>query len=118
MTLETLIPDAVLRDILAMLASLATSLIWLRSVGYFAQRGVIEQRLRRKIIHIGTGPLFVLCWLLYSNRPPARYRAALVPLMITVQFTLVGIGAIKDPAALQAMTRNGDRREILRGPLY
>jgi phytol kinase len=31
---------------------------------------------------------------------------------------LVGIGILRDDAAVQAMSRTGDRREILRGPLY
>ncbi len=73
--------------------------------------------LSRKIIHIGTGPLFVLCWLLFSPALSARYLAATVPLLITIQFFLVGIGVLKDEAAVQAMSRTGDRREILRGPL-
>ena len=31
---------------------------------------------------------------------------------------MVGTGIIKDPSAVQAMSRTGDRREILRGPLF
>jgi phytol kinase len=41
-----------------------------------------------------------------------------VPLAITLQFFLVGIGVIRDQSAVQAMSRTGDPREILRGPLY
>jgi phytol kinase len=85
---------------------------------FLAQRGVIESRLSRKFIHIGTGPIFVLCWLMYSDAQVARWLAALVPLLITVQFALVGTGIIKDEAAVKAMARTGDRREILRGPLF
>ena len=48
----------------------------------------------------------------------SRYLAALVPLLITVQFVLVGTGIMRDDAAVQAMTRTGDPREILRGPLF
>jgi phytol kinase len=74
--------------------------------------------LSRKVIHIGTGPIFVLCWLLFPDVPISRYLAALVPLLITVQFALVGAGIIKDEAAVDAMTRTGNPREILRGPLF
>jgi phytol kinase len=56
--------------------------------------------------------------LLYPDVPISRWLAALVPLLITVQFALVGTGLIKDEAAVKAMTRTGDRREILRGPLF
>ena len=79
---------------------------------------MIESRLSRKIIHIGTGPIFVLCWLMYPTTHISRWLAALVPLVITIQFTLVGLGIIKDEAAVKAMSRTGDRREILRGPLF
>ncbi|MFU8826422.1 MAG: diacylglycerol/polyprenol kinase family protein [Brevefilum sp.] len=83
-----------------------------------AHRGWITSALSRKIIHIGTGPLFVLCWLLFKETPTAPFIAALVPLAITAQFALVGTGVIKDPSAVAAMSRTGDRREILRGPLF
>jgi len=102
---------------LALLATFTLSLLWLRLMDFAALRGWISSALSRKIIHIGTGPLFVLCWLLFPEHPAARYLAALVPLMITAQFFLVGTGILKDPAAVQALSRTGDRREILRGPL-
>lgn len=102
---------------LALVLTLALSLTWLRLMDFAAARGWISGPLSRKIIHIGTGPLFVLCWLLFPDLPISRYLAALVPLMITAQFFLVGSGILKDPAAVQALSRTGDRREILRGPL-
>lgn len=107
-----------LRDILATIVTLAVALAWLRLIDGLAARGKLEPRLSRKIIHIGTGPLFVMCWLLFSPQPAARVLAALVPLLITAQFVLVGTGLIADPQAVAAMTRHGDRREILRGPLF
>lgn len=103
---------------LALIVTFVLSVLWLRLNDFAAERGWVESRLSRKIIHIGTGPLFVLCWLLFPPSPWARYLAALVPLLITAQFFLVGVGAIKDEAAVQAMSRTGDRREILRGPLF
>lgn len=106
------------QDIVATGLTLMLSLLWLRLIDALAHRGLIEQRLSRKIIHIGTGPLFVLCWNLFSNEPWARWLAALVPLAITAQFVAVGLGVIKDEAAVKAMTRTGNPREILRGPLY
>ena len=105
-------------DLLALLITFVLSVAWLRLNDYFAHKGWVSSRLSRKIIHIGTGPLFVLCWLLFSEAPLARVLAALVPLAITVQFILVGMGVIQDEAAVQAMSRTGDRREILRGPLF
>jgi phytol kinase len=103
---------------LATLLTFAIAIFFLRLMDFIAQRGWIESKLSRKFIHIGTGPIFVLCWLMYPDLPISRWLAALVPLLITAQFALVGAGIIKDDAAVKAMSRTGDRREILRGPLF
>jgi phytol kinase len=105
-------------NLLAVVVTFVLSLAWLRINDFAAHRGWVSSDLSRKIIHMGTGPLFVLCWLLFQDTPSAPYLAALVPLAITFQFLLVGIGVIKDESAVKAMSRSGDRREILRGPLY
>ena len=103
---------------LASILTLFIALAFLRIMDYFAHRGWVESKLSRKFIHIGTGPIFVLCWLIFPDVTISRYLAALVPLLITVQFLLVGTGIMKDDAAVQAMTRTGNPREILRGPLF
>jgi phytol kinase len=105
-------------NLIALGLTLAIALGWLRLMDFFAHKGWISSLISRKIIHIGTGPIFVLCWLLFNSRPIAPFLAAIVPLGITLQFALVGTGVIKDPAAVDAMSRTGDRREILRGPLF
>lgn len=105
-------------NIAALVVTFGLALSWLRINDYFAHRGWISGPLSRKIIHIGTGPLFVICWLLFQDGLWSRFLAALVPLAITAQFALVGLGIMRDPAAVAAMSRTGDRREILRGPLF
>lgn len=103
---------------LAAVLTFAIAIAFLRLMDYLAHRGWIGGKLNRKLIHIGTGPIFVLCWLMFPDQTISRYLAALVPLLITVQFVLVGTGIVKDEAAVQAMTRTGNPREILRGPLF
>jgi len=103
---------------LVTLLTFAIAIAFLRLMDFFAHRGWIESKLSRKFIHIGTGPIFVLCWLMFPDMTISRYLAALVPLLITVQFILVGTGIMKDDAAVQAMTRTGNPKEILRGPLF
>jgi phytol kinase len=105
---------------LAFFITLVVALVEIRLLDFAAHRGWIESRLSRKLIHILTGPFFVLCWLLFPTPDAWYYRwlAALVPLLFTVQFALIGLGIVKDEASVKAMSRNGDRREILRGPLY
>ncbi len=105
-------------NLVALGITLVIALFWLRINDFFAHKGWVSSSISRKIIHIGTGPIFVLCWLLFNNAPIARYLAVIVPLGITLQFALVGTGVIKDPSAVDAMSRTGDRREILRGPLF
>jgi phytol kinase len=104
---------------LALFITLVVALVEIRALDFAAHRGWIESRLSRKLIHILTGPLFVLCWLLFPDKFwYERWLAALVPLLFTVQFALIGLGVVKDEASVKAMSRSGDRREILRGPLF
>jgi len=103
---------------LATLLTFAVAISFLRIMDFFAHRGWINGNLGRKLIHIGTGPIFVSCWLLFPDVTISRYLAALVPLLITVQFGLVGTGIMKDEAAVKAMTRTGNPKEILHGPLF
>jgi phytol kinase len=105
-------------NLVALIITFLISLIWLRANDYLAHKGWMSSRLSRKIIHTGTGPIFVVCWLLFPNDQLSRYLAALVPLAFTMQFLLIGLGIIKDEASVKAMSRSGDRREILKGPLY
>jgi phytol kinase len=105
-------------NILAVIFTFALILTWLRLLDYAAQRGWLSSHLSRKIIHTGTGPAFVLCWLLFTDSASAPYLAALVPFAITLQFLMVGLGLMQDEAAVKALSRTGNPREILKGPLY
>jgi phytol kinase len=105
-------------NLLAIIFTFAIALAWLRINDFVAHRGWISSSLSRKIIHVGTGPIFVLSWLFFDDASIGRWLAALVPFAITAQFALVGTGIIKDEAAVQAMSRSGDHREILKGPLF
>lgn len=107
-----------LSAIFATIGTLVIILIFLRIMDFIAIRGWISSKLSRKLIHIGTGPIFVLCWALFPDVSYARWLAALVPFLITAQFALVGLGIIKDEASVKALSRSGDPQEILRGPLF
>ncbi len=105
-------------NLIALPLTFLIALSWLRINNFFAHKGWVSSELSRKIIHSGTGPIFVLCWLFFNDSSLAPFLAALVPLGITIQFVMVGTGLIKDPSAVESMSRTGDRREILRGPLF
>ncbi|MFU8771623.1 MAG: phosphatidate cytidylyltransferase, partial [Anaerolineales bacterium] len=78
--------------VIPVLVTFLVAVSWLRLNDFVAHRGWISSHLSRKFIHMGTGPLFVICWLLFSDGVVSRYLAALVPLAITLQFILVGSG--------------------------
>lgn len=103
---------------LALAITLVIAFLWLRINDFSASKGWVSSQISRKIIHIGTGPIFILCWLLFPDTKLSPFLPAVVPLIITIQFALVGLGIINDPAAVTAMSRSGRRQEILRGPLF
>ena len=101
---------------IAFFITLAATILWLRLIDLIASKGLITKKLSRKIVHIGTGPIFVLCWLLFPENPLSRYLAAVIPLIISLQFFLIGIGVIKDQPSVDAISRTGDPKELLKGP--
>lgn len=105
-------------NLVALGVTLAIAFGWLRVNDFAAHKDWVSSSLSRKIIHIGTGPIFVLCWLFFNESQFSPHIAVLVPLGIITPFTLAGTGIIKDPSDVKAMSRIGDRREILRGPLF
>ncbi len=103
---------------LAMIITLILCVLWMRLINILAVKGIISSSVSRKIIHIGTGPLFVICWFLFPDRPISKYLAAFVPLLIVIQVLLVGMGKMKDHASVKSMARTGARDELLKGPLF
>ncbi|MEB3356992.1 MAG: hypothetical protein VKK04_09715 [Synechococcales bacterium] len=103
---------------LATIITFVVALSWLSMVNQLTQRGILAQTLSRKVVHIGTGPLFVLCWPLFPAVPAARWLAVLVPFVLTLGFFVVGMGWVDYPELVKSTTRSGDRHELLRGPLY
>jgi len=71
----------------------------------------------RKVIHIGTGPLYILSWNIFPRVHSARYFGALLPFAIVLNFALVGLGILKDEETVRSMSRTGNRKELLYGPL-
>ncbi|KAK3285019.1 Phytol kinase 1, chloroplastic [Cymbomonas tetramitiformis] len=94
------------------------ALVWIRLFKKLTKEGVLSQKLSRKLVHITSGTLFVLTWPLFSEAPNARFIAAVVPLFNGIRLVLLGTGVWNDPAAVNSLSREGDPRELLRGPLY
>lgn len=103
---------------LAMLITLILCLIWMRSINFLTDKNVFNSHFSRKLIHIGTGPVFLLCWLLFPDKDISRYLAASVPFLIVVQIMVVGLGLIRDYTSVKSMARTGQKTELLKGPLF
>lgn len=103
--------------LIAFVVTFSLAILWLQLNNFAAKYGWIQSKVSRKIIHIGTGPIFVLCWLLFPEHPWSKYLAFIIPGLITASFLLIGLGVIKNRDTVMAMSRTGDPKEILRGPL-
>lgn len=112
-----LLPWPWLQDLAAMLISFLVALAFLKLNDLIAARGWLPEYVTRKLVHIGTGPLFLLCWPFYSEAWHARWFAAVVPASLTAVFAVIGLGILKKDDFVTAMSRTGDPRELLRGPL-
>ncbi|CAI0399904.1 unnamed protein product [Linum tenue] len=110
--------DPILSDAIATGLSGAVALSVLRLFEETAKRGIFDQKMNRKLVHISIGLVFMLCWPLFSSGPRGAIMAALIPGANIIKMLLIGSGLWKDEATVKSMSRFGDRRELLKGPLY
>mmetsp|Transcript_9098 Transcript_9098/g.55419 ORF Transcript_9098/g.55419 Transcript_9098/m.55419 type:complete len:350 (-) Transcript_9098:709-1758(-) len=83
-----------------------------------AEWDIFDSKTSRKLLHLSTGPLFVLCWPFYSSHPNAKFVAMLTPMLNLIRLVLIGSGVVDGKFAVKAASRSGDRFELLRGPMY
>ncbi|XP_023891500.1 farnesol kinase, chloroplastic isoform X2 [Quercus suber] len=115
----TMIPEnPVVSDICAASLTGCIALSLLRFWGEIANRGIFDKKLNRKLVHISVGLVFMLCWPMFSSGYRGSILAGLVPGINIIRMLLLGLGIMKDEAIVKSMSRNGDHRELLRGPLY
>ncbi|OAY83488.1 putative phytol kinase 2, chloroplastic [Ananas comosus] len=109
---------AVVRDVGAAALATGVALGILRFWEELAKRGVFEQKLSRKLVHISIGMAFLLFWPIFSSESYAPFLAALAPGINTIRMLLLGLGIWKNEAMVKSISREGDYRELLKGPLY
>ncbi|KAK9159151.1 hypothetical protein Scep_005725 [Stephania cephalantha] len=110
--------DLVVHDFSVCALAGVAALSLLRFWGGVAKRGIFDQTTNRKLVHISVGLVFMLFWPMFSNQGLAAIMAALVPGVNIIRMLLVGSGIWKDEAVVKSMSRHGDYRELLKGPLY
>lgn len=112
-----LVENPVTSDLLAAAITGAIALGLLRFWEETAKRGT-EQKLNRKLVHISVGLVFMLCWPLFSSGWQGAVVAGLIPGVNIIKMLLLGLGIMKDDATVKSMSRYGDPRELLKGPLH
>ncbi|KAL2332995.1 hypothetical protein Fmac_014208 [Flemingia macrophylla] len=110
--------DPLVSDVYATAISGVVAFSTLRLWEETAKRGLFDQKLNRKLVHISIGLLFILCWPLFSADNRAPFFAALIPGVNIIKMLVIGLGIWKDEATVKSMSRFGDYRELLKGPLY
>lgn len=95
--------------------------LWLALWQQLVARDVVSSTTTRKAIHISCGPAFVALWPFYSTAPGARVCAAIIPALFGVALVTSALARKTDSgrAALgRSISRHGNPREALQGPLY
>ncbi|KAK9053675.1 hypothetical protein SSX86_024749 [Deinandra increscens subsp. villosa] len=110
--------NLIVGDTFAMVFSGCFALSILRIYEETARRGIFDQKLNRKLVHTTIGLAFMLCWPLFSSGHQGAVMAALIPGVNIVKVLLIGLGIWKDEATVKSMSRDGDYRELIKGPLY
>eukprot|EP01018_Ginkgo_biloba_P000271 Gb_02824 [translate_table: standard] len=105
-------------DMVVAAGTACVALACLRFWDEMAKRDVFDQTLNRKLVHVSIGLVFMLLWPLFSTGPQAAYLAALAPAINVLRMIALGIGLLKNEAMVKSMSRHGDARELLKGPLY
>ncbi|GLI65312.1 hypothetical protein VaNZ11_008854 [Volvox africanus] len=105
------------RDYYVVALAAVGAAVWVKIFDLLAVKGVLEQKLSRKLVHTTSGPLFLLTWTLFSAAPSARYLAAVVPMLNGIRLLAVGSGLVRDQGLVKSVSRSGDRGELLKGPL-
>ncbi|XP_020537441.1 probable phytol kinase 3, chloroplastic isoform X2 [Jatropha curcas] len=112
-----LVGNAVVSDVIAAFVSAGIIFAFLQLWKETAKHG-LDQKLNRKLVHISIGLVFMLCWPLFSSGHRGAILAALTPGINIFRMLILGLGIWKDEATVKSMSRFGDHRELLKGPLY
>ncbi|KAG9456784.1 hypothetical protein H6P81_001292 [Aristolochia fimbriata] len=111
-------PSALLRDAAALALVGAGAYSFVRCFDILTERGLIGQKLSRKLVHVFSGLLFMASWSIFSESFEARFFAAFVPFLNCVRLLIYGLSFANDEGLVRSLSREGKPEELLRGPLY
>jgi len=111
---------APVRDTVCAVVLAVAAKVWVKLWSWLASSGTLPSTLTRKLIHAGTGPLFVLGWPLFSDAPTAVLFASAVPVINLARLWLAGQSKAGSDGAelISSLSRSGDAKEVVGGPFY
>lgn len=86
-------------------------------MNYLVKKKNFPKDISRKIVHIAAGS-WLVCWLFMNDAHWSKYFNILPAFIWVILLLLKGFTAKPDDEAVKTMTRTGDRKELLKGPLY
>lgn len=111
---------AYLQDLSLTVSCAVLATIWLKIITKLASSSLLSPSDARKIIHTGSGPLFLVLWPFFSDSQYAQLLAACVPLANLAKVYLAGTSSSKSDSESQslaaAVSRSGQASEALGGP--
>lgn len=102
------------QDVGAALLTGTLGYVFVKGCTWMANKGYLNPRDSRKIIHTLSAPFFILFWPLFSPADGARFFAAAVSFVNIVRLYIAGTGG--DKSLAYAVSRSGDENEALGGP--
>jgi phytol kinase len=105
-------------DIIALIITFVLILVLIRINDVLRKRELVPIYVSRKVIHTFAGPLFLVCWLLFSGDGWSRYFASVVAWLFVFLFLALGLQIMKNEEFVRTMSRSGEPREFLRGTLF
>lgn len=121
-SLANLLPTPLALDVTCAVVGIVGATAWLGIWSYLAGTGRVDPKISRKIVHCGSGPLFLLTWPLFSAAPEAQLVAAIVPSLSAYRLVMAGGGfratvtALAGPSSKQATQQERDAEAAAGGP--
>ena len=105
-------------DVGATAITLSAATVAVSSIKWAEYSGTVNKLLSRKLIHSIAGPGFLLFWPLFGDTPGSQIICAITPVANAVSLFLAGSSMLPDSKSVSAISRTGDARKLLQGPLY
>ena len=99
---------------------LLSSIAWIKLCNLMSSAGITSQYVSRKLVHMGSGPLFVLCWPLFTTGLGGQLAALCVPILSVLRLLRAGRAPADSSAGaelVRAISRSGEKKEALEGPM-